>query len=78
MVQLASKIGWGIIGSMKASSNLTTTSSVPPFSHNVFIKQNITIGWILEMTIISIENKGASHIVLPALNKLVGALDRWE
>jgi hypothetical protein len=44
----------------------------------VFIKQNITIGWILEMTIISIENKGASHIVLPALNKLVGALDRWE
>jgi hypothetical protein len=30
------------------------------------------------MDIISVENNDASHIVMVALNKLVGAFDRWE
>ncbi len=39
-VQLASKIGWGIVENTKVSFDLTITFGVPPFSHNVATKNN--------------------------------------
>jgi hypothetical protein len=74
-VQLTSKIKWGTIGGTKVSFDLTITSGVPPLLHNVATKQNMIIGSILEMAIVSRENNGVSHIVLTTPNKLVGALD---
>jgi hypothetical protein len=39
-MQLTLKLtfGWGTIGSTKVSFDLTTTSGVPPLSHNVVVK----------------------------------------
>jgi len=48
-MQLALETRWGIIGGTKMSFDLTITSKVQPFSHNVTTKQNTIIGWILEM-----------------------------
>ncbi len=69
MVQLALKIGWGIIGGTKIFFNLTTTFGVAPLSHNVFAKQNTIVGWILEMAIVFAKKNGASHTDLVAPNK---------
>jgi hypothetical protein len=41
---LVSKGGWGIARGTKVSFDLTITSGIQPFSHNVTAKQNTTIG----------------------------------
>jgi hypothetical protein len=48
-MQLTSKNEWRSVGGTKMSFDLTITSNVPPFSHNVATKQNTVASWILEM-----------------------------
>jgi hypothetical protein len=43
-MQLAIEIEWGIARGTKVSFDLTITSNVPPFSHNVAIKRNMVVG----------------------------------
>jgi hypothetical protein len=65
----------GIACGTEVSSNLTITSNLPPFSHNVATKQNIVVGWKPEMANVLAENNGAWHTALATPIKLVGALD---
>lgn len=55
---LVLKAYWGNIKGTKMSSDLTTTSDVPSFSHNVAAKWNITISWIHETANVSAKNNG--------------------